>query len=147
MNMSLSELLQKRLVEKVEPDKQLALDLLKAAERDLKTANDNLKMEHNGWALAIAYNSMLQAGRALMAVKGYRAFSDSHHLAVVQFCAAVLPVDASALASAFNKLRVRRHDVVYGETKSDSVGTDEAARAMEKAKLFIGKIEEMASKK
>jgi uncharacterized protein (UPF0332 family) len=142
MNMPLDELLRKRLIEKVEPDKEVAADLLHAAQRDLKTATDNLGMGHYDWAVAIAYNAMLQAGRAIMAFKGYRAFSESHHLAVVQFCASFLPSETSPLVTAFNKLRVRRHDVVYGEISRDSVGKDEAERALGKAQSFITVIQE-----
>ena len=138
--MSLSELLKKDLVRKVDPDKEKGKELLLISERDLKVAADNFKAENYNWALAIAYNSMLSAGRALMSIKGYRASSETHHLAVVQYCAAVLPKEASELASSFNRFRVRRHDVVYGE--SDSVGKDEAARAIDKAKEFHDIIKE-----
>jgi uncharacterized protein (UPF0332 family) len=101
----------------------------------LNAAGDNLKTGHPEWALAISYNAMLSAGMALMAHKGYRTFAEAHHLAVVQFCAAVLPKDSSDLVSTFNRYRVRRHDVVYGE--SGSVGEDEAKRAVENAKKFV----------
>jgi len=73
-----------------------------------------------------------------MAYKGYRTYAEAHHLAVVQFCAAVLPKESSTLISTFNRYRVRRHDVVYGE--SDSVGENEAKRAVENAKNFVSAI-------
>ncbi len=141
--MDLERLLRERLIEKVTADKAMALSLLEAAAKDLKTAEDNVGIGHFEWGLAIAYNGMLNAGRALMAAKGYRAFSESHHLAVVQFCAAVLPEDASGLVSTFNRLRMRRHDVVYGEIAKDSVGEEEAKRALQKAKLFIEEIRKL----
>ena len=106
--MNLSELLKKDLVRKTEPDKTKSKELLATAERDIKVAIDNLKKENYDWALAIAYNSMLSAGRALMASKGYIPVSVAHHLAVVQFCAAVLPSESGGLANAFNRYRVRR---------------------------------------
>jgi len=110
--MNLEELLRKRLVEKTERDAKAADSLLLNAERDLKVAEGNLKMGNSDWALAIAYNAMLSSGRALMAREGYRATSESHHFAVVQFCATFLPEKTSGLANAFNRYRVRRHDVV-----------------------------------
>lgn len=82
---------------------------------------------------------MLQSGRALMAAKGYRAFTDEHHYNVVQFCSAVLPQDASLLATMFNKLRGRRHDVVYGEAAD--VDIEEAKRAVANARSFLQVIE------
>lgn len=139
--MNLEELLRKRLVEKVEKDAKLAADLMIASTHDLQAAEDNLKIKHPDWALAIAYNAMLSAGRGLMAAKGFRATAEAHHLAVVQFCAAILPADSSYLVNTFNRYRVRRHDVVYGE--ADSVGEDEARRALENARKFVLKIEEL----
>ena len=139
--MNLKELLQKRLVEKTKPDTQLSSKLMVDARRDISVAEDNLKMKHADWTLAIAYNAMLSAGRALMAAKGYRAFSESHHLAVVQFCASIMPPESSALVNSFNRYRVRRHEVVYGE--AGSVGEDEARKAVESAKEFVKKMEEL----
>jgi len=87
------------------------------------------------WALAIAYNSMLSAGRALMASKGYSPSSEAHHVAVVEYCAAVLPPEEAGLVSSFNRYRVRRHDVVYGV--AESTGKAEAENAIKKAREFL----------
>lgn len=138
MSMNLSELLNKGIIRKVDPDKSLAKELLALAERDLKTAADNLNANNHDWALAIAYNAMLSSGRALLAYRGYATSSENHHLGVVQFCAAVLPADSSGLVALFNRYRVRRHDVVYGAVKS--VGSDEAGKATENAKMFVERI-------
>jgi uncharacterized protein (UPF0332 family) len=141
MKMNLTELLKKNLIEKIEPDEKLCNELLANAERDLKAAEDNLKTEHPDWALAIAYNAMLSAGRALMAKKGYRALSEAHHIAVVQFCAATLPSESSTLVAIFNRYRIRRNEVVYGE--AESVGIDEAKKAIDNATKFIEAIKKM----
>ncbi|MEM3555627.1 MAG: HEPN domain-containing protein [Candidatus Micrarchaeia archaeon] len=139
--MNLKELLQKRLVEKSTQDLKLSAKFLSDAHRDISAAEDNLKTKHPDWALAIAYNAMLSAGMALMAYKGYRTFAESHHVAVVQFCAAVMPPDSATLVSVFNRYRVRRHDVIYGE--SSSVGEDEARKAIENTKKFVEQIEKI----
>lgn len=141
----MSELLKKSLIKQVEPDENTAIELLEKAGRDVSAAEDNLKIGRLDWALAIAYNAMLTAGRALMAKKGYRPYSESHHLAVVQFCAAMMPSDSSGLVVSFNRYRVRRHDVVYGE--GESVGEEEARKAISRAKEFVGKITEKCGKK
>jgi len=133
--MSLSELLKKDVIRKTDPDIEKAGNLLKISERDLKAADDNIKNENYDWALAIAYNAMLSAGSALMAKNGFRTASDAYHLAVVQYCAAVLPKEAAVLAHSFNRYRVRRHDAVYGE--AESVGKDEAKNAIENANKFV----------
>ena len=143
--MDLSELLRKDLIRKTGPDSAKAKELLAMAERDVKAAADNLGSGNYDWALAIAYNAMLSAGRALMSSKGYSPVSEAHHLAVVQFCAALLPADAAGLAHTFNRYRVRRHDVIYGE--AESVGKEEARRAIENAKLFVKSIKGRVGKK
>jgi hypothetical protein len=76
-----------------------------------------------------------------MAKKGYLPVSESHHLAVVQFCAAILPSESIGLAKMFNRYRVRRHDVVYGTT--GSVGKDEAKSAIINADNFITQIKKV----
>lgn len=143
--MSLSDLLKKHMVEKVDPDDKRAADLLESTGRDLKTASDNLRLGHPEWALAISYNAMLSAGMALMAQMGYRPFTESHHLAVVRFCASVLPLESAPLAEKFNRYRMRRHDVIYGEP--DSVGEEEAKRALATAEKFVELIKTHMKKK
>lgn len=133
--MDLQELLKKRQIREVAPAAQRADDLISSAERDIKAAQAMLSSQNYEWALAISYNAMLSAGMALMARKGYAASSDSHHIAIVQFCASSMPADTSALVQIFNKYRVRRHEVVYGE--AGSVGKNEAENAIENARKFL----------
>jgi uncharacterized protein (UPF0332 family) len=128
-------MLKKDLARKTEADKAQVGELLKKAEEDLEDAKYNLAGGKYGWAVVIAYNAMLSAGRALMSSKGYRPSSESHHLSVVQFCAAVMPADTIELTSLFNKYRAKRHDIVYGETRK--TGKEEAARAIRKAGEFV----------
>ena len=137
--MNLAVLLKKDLVRKIEPCPEETKELLEKANEDIETAQYNFNGKKYGWAVAIAYNAMLSAGVGLMEYKGYRAVSENHHLAVVNFCGAVLPQDAHGLVSLFNKFRKRRHDVIYGE--AGSVGEAEARRAIEKAKELVGLIE------
>jgi len=137
--MNLNKLLKNDTIRKIEPDKKLANEFLELSKKDLKSAEANIKIKQFNWALAIAYNSMLYAGRAIMTFKGYKTSSDAHHLGVVQFCAAILPEESSQLASIFNRYRTRRNDVVYGE--AESVGEDEAKTAIKNAKKFVSEIE------
>ncbi len=140
MKLNLSELLNKKLLRKIPQDESTAKALLAKAAKDIQAAEDNFRTNNFDWSLAIAYNAMLSAGRALMVLKGYAPNSDSHHLAIVQYCAAVLIQDSSELVAAFNRYRIRRHDVVYGE--EGSVGKEEAEKAIENAKKFVQKIKE-----
>lgn len=139
--MNLQELLRKGTLERVAQDRKSAEQLLDSAEHNIDVAEDNLVRTHHGWALAIAYNAMLSAGRALMAARGYRAAGEGHHLAVVQFCAAVVRTESDALVGAFNRYRIRRHNVVYGQAASVSEG--EAKGAVTNAKEFVNKIKGM----
>lgn len=58
--------------------------LLQLAKRDIGTAERNLP-ESPDWAYSIAYNSILQAGRALMFNDGYRPRGGEQHATVVEF--------------------------------------------------------------
>mgnify|MGYP001572894225 CR=1 FL=1 len=124
---------------KVAPDLPLAKELLANARNDLLVAQKNMDAGDNGWALAIAYNAMLSAGRALMAQEGYGTMADGHHVAVVQFCSTRLGQEASDLINAFNHYRVRRHGVFYGQ--SPPVGENEAKTAIERAGVFLDLVE------
>ena len=140
MSVNLSELLKKGLVRKVGVDAALAQELLVNAKNDLVVAQKNLDAKDNGWALAIAYNAMLSAGRALMAQEGYGTLADGYHVVVVHFCSARLNQEASDLINAFNRYRVRRHGVLYGQALA--VGENEAKTAIERARQFVQKISE-----
>jgi len=141
MRMSLADLLKNREIEKCAPDAEMARRLLASAKTGLGAAEDNLLIKLPEVALTLAYQSMLNAGRALMAHMGYRAFSQNHHKGVVNFCAEVLPTASSTLTRAFNRYRVRRHDIVYGEVEENSVGADEAKEAIAQARELVGIVE------
>ena len=143
--MSLSEMLKKRELEKVDPDAKTAEKLLKVAQDGIAAAQDNLKMGHPDVALTLAYAAMLNAGRGLMASKGYRGHSDAYHKNVVNFCAAILPAESGPLVALFNRYRIRRHDIVYGEIEGGSVGDAEALNAIGKAKEFLNLIKSKIS--
>ncbi len=139
MSRSLSELVKKREIRRVDPDNAKAFKLRSKATDDLLAAQDMLKAKRLGWALAISYNSMLTAGLALMAKTGYWPSSDSHHVSVVQYCAHALGPSSSDLVKLFNRYRLKRHDVVYGE--AESVGEDEAASAIRYAGEFLALVQ------
>ena len=70
--MSLEELLRSRIIRRTRPDRRLALDSIKRARRDIDTAKTLMANEKFDWSLAVSYNAMQAAGRALMFDKGYR---------------------------------------------------------------------------
>jgi hypothetical protein len=66
------------------PDQNEITQLLQLAKRDLNTAKRNLD-DAPDWAYSIAYNPILQAGRALMFFTGYRPRGSEQHSTVVEF--------------------------------------------------------------
>ncbi len=100
--------------------------------------------EHNyDWALSIAYNAMLQAARALMYFKGYRASSSGGHYAVIQFVKTAFTKEFSEeTLRYFDKLRHKRHMAVYEE--ADLLSAKEAAYAIEEAQRFLEKAKNLA---
>jgi len=136
--MSLSELLSKGLVEKFQSDKEQVKNEIEIAKNDLSSAKKMLSIDEWGWAHNTAYNAMLQAGRALMFFKGYRAKSAEHHLAVVSFVQAVFPSKfPPEVLQAFSKARLRRNESMYD--RAGSISPTQGKNLVEKADLFVNK--------
>ena len=91
------------------------------------------------WSLAVSYNAMLTAGRALMFERGYRPSSTEGHAAVVRFLHAALGNEAKDRATMImNGMRKKRHRIVYEEM--DIVSEDEAEQAVKWAEEFVKRI-------
>ncbi|MFH1286003.1 MAG: HEPN domain-containing protein [Candidatus Micrarchaeota archaeon] len=138
--MSLEKLLEEGVIEAIEPTRELVENALSAAEKDLATARTVLETDNFDWTLAIAYNAMLQAGRALVFSEGYRATGVEAHKTVVRFCAEKLVRESGFLVKLFDKMRVRRHRVIYEER--GTVSKSEAEDAVRKAEEFVGVVKE-----
>ena len=123
------------LIRKLPVDRKKVDDALAHARRDLATAGTILANDQD-WAYTIAYNAVLQAGRALMFSKGYRPDGANQHVAVVKF--AELFLDPSDTIT-FDRMRRKRNSSVY-----DTAGTiteSEAEFALEQAEILVRKIE------
>ncbi|MFO7624783.1 MAG: HEPN domain-containing protein [Anaerolineales bacterium] len=114
--------------------------LLELAKRDLNTAMRNLE-EAPDWAYSIAYNSILQAGRALMFFTGYRPRGSEQHATVVEFVEERLGPTFSNQVKLFDQMRRKRHRVIY--EVSGLVSRKEAEQAIEFAKKFVEQISEV----
>jgi len=84
---------------------------LARARRDLSTA-EGLLGKDDDWALAVAYNAVLQAGRALMFAQGYRPSSVEGHKTIFVFLREALASQHASLVTYFNRVRVKRHTAV-----------------------------------
>jgi len=140
--MSLDELLKDRIVQRIEPDKKLAKRNLKIALRDLSAAQHLLDEETYDWALSIAYNAMLQAGRALMFLKGFRPSTQFGHIAVLRYLRATFREQLTErIVDVFDQMRRKRHRAVYEAV--DVVSRDEAQNALKWAHEFVNKVKEV----
>ena len=137
--MSLEELLRDNTIRRISPDTALATRALKRTSRDIATAKTLIQNGDFDWALAIAYNAMLSAGRALMFNQGYRPSSTEGHVAVIKYLQVVLGSETdNRLVTILNGMRKKRHRIVYEEM--DVVSEDEAKRAVKWAEEFVEKI-------
>lgn len=91
---------------------------------------------NSDWAYTIAYNAILQAGRALMFSKGYRPDGSHQHIAVVKFAALFLEENDAII---FDRMRRKRNSSVYDT--AGSVSETEADSAVRHAELLVGRIE------
>lgn len=125
------------LIRKIPADQKRVTDLLVLARRDISTSRTLLETSHD-WAYTVAYNAVLQAGRALMASRGYRPDGQNQHISVVKFAMLFLE-EKDALV--FDRMRRKRHTSVY-----DAAGTVSAAEAefaVEQAEHLTGVIERL----
>jgi len=132
MKMNLEKLLEENKIEKVEK-KEFDSSL---AERDLKTAKDTFNSNNFDWALSIAYNACLQAGRALMFHLGYRPKGKNQHKTVFEFL--LLTNIDNELADYFDSIRKTRHVAVYEE--SGYVSKKTAEEVIKQSELLVHKI-------
>lgn len=139
---SLEELLRRRVIGRIKPNRALALNALKRAKRDIDTAKTLISNEKLDWSLAVSYNAMLAAGRALMFAKGYRPSSTEGHLAVVKFLNATLENEmCDKMIMVMNGMRKKRHRIVYEEM--DIVSKNEAEQAVRWAEEFVNTVAEI----
>ena len=137
--MSLERLLSEGKIEAIEENEELIKKALGRAENDLKSAKIQFDNEGYDWALAIAYNAMLQCGRALMFSRGYRPKGEYKHVAVIEFVHSEFGNDfSSRLIKLFDSFRKKRNKIVYEEI--DIVSADEAEESIKFAEEFIKKV-------
>jgi len=145
MRLSLDELLRSRVIRKIRPNPELAINTVRRANRDIDTAKMLISNKKFDWSLAVAYNAMLTAGRALMFDRGYRPSSMEGHIAVVKFLRISLRIDVSdRMVMVMDSMRKKRHRIVYEEM--DIVSEVEAEQAVRWAEEFVKKIDEIIQK-
>lgn len=140
--MNLSDLLSKGLVEKFQSDPEQIKKEMDIAKNDISSAKNMLTIREWGWAHNVAYNAMLQAGRALMFSKGYRPKSSEHHVAVVSFMEAVYSAKfSSEVLQSFGKARLRRSESMYD--RAGSISEKQGRNLVDKAEILVKKTQEI----
>ena len=89
------------LIKRLPVDKKKVEDAVLHARHDIETARVILPTDYD-WAYTIAYNAVLQAGRALMFSKGYRPDGKSQHISVVKFAGLFLDSNDTVI---FDRMR------------------------------------------
>ncbi len=111
--MNFEDLQKKKLIENYQVTTEEIKSILEAARSDIKTAQ-NLLNTDICWAFNIAYNSILEAGIALMHTKGFRPTGEAKHVSVILFLRKALGKDYQSDLDRFNQMRRRRNKAVYG---------------------------------
>jgi uncharacterized protein (UPF0332 family) len=130
----IEDLQRQGLIKKIPVDQKKVNDARAHARRDLITAGTLLASDRD-WAYTIAYNAVLQAGRALMFSKGYRPTGANQHISVVQFAGLYLHQNDTIT---FDRMRRKRNSSVY-----DTAGTIsecEAESALSQAEDLVKKL-------
>ena len=141
-----SERLSDDMWEKITINKELVKNALSLAKRDLKTARNVFNDKDYDWALSIAYNAMLQAGRALMFSRGYRPKGQYKHVAVIKFIESKFDKEfTSQVLFIFNKMRKKRHIAVYEQVNITS--KEEAENAINWSEKLVNKVEKILKNK
>ncbi len=124
--MPYEKLLSERRIKKQSPKPGPVRDLLSLAERDARVAAQTLEVDTD-WAFNIAYNSVLQASRALMLKEGYRFRGPDQHATVVRFLNEALGQKLPDELATFDQMRRKRHRAVYDT--AGRIGASEAEQA------------------
>jgi len=111
--MKFDELQKRNLIEKYSVPAEEIEAILEASRSDLKTSQKLLNTDIC-WAFNIAYNSILEAGIALMYKKGFRPIGEAKHVSVILFLRKILGREYEGHLNRFDQMRRRRNKAVYG---------------------------------
>ena len=130
----IEDLQRQGLIKTVPVDKKKIQDARDLALRDIVTAR-SLLANNQDWAYTIAYNAVLQAGRALMFSQGYRPDGANQHVSVVKFVELYLDKNDGII---FDRMRRKRNSSVYDA--AGSITESVAAFALREAEDLVEKI-------
>jgi len=132
MKMNFEKLLNSKKIEVVVKEER---DFAKVDD-DLRSAEDNLKLNNFEWTMSISYQAVLRASMNLMALLGYRAIGKEHHKNTFEFLRAC-ELDED-LVDFFDKVRIKRNEFLYRGI--DEVSKSEASEILTSARKLVLKI-------
>ena len=144
MSAKYEKLLNRGLIKPFKASGPQIISRIQLAKRDIKVARTTMAHDRD-WAFSIAYNAILQATRALMFAEGFRpAAGEGQHKAAVQFAEIVLGDKFQDEIYIFDKMRSKRHRVIYDV--SGLVSQAEARQAFDFAVRYVGMVEKILAR-
>ncbi len=132
--MAIDDLLRSGRIHRERISRAEVQEALKLADRDLRVAR-KLMGEELDWGFTVAYNAVLQAGRAFMFANGYRPASAEGHKNTFAFLATALGPEHGDLVSYFDRMRNKRNQAVYG--MAGRIAETEARNLLKQATDFV----------
>ena len=118
-------------VEKQSPNSQKAIALMRKSIRRIEHVKiQTLNSEDAEFLFEDIYESIREAGQALMALKGYKPLS---HEAVIAFVRDIYKIDAEKI-NRFDRYRKIRNKLVY---EADKISIDDVKGALQFAIIFV----------
>ena len=133
--MNLQECFRKRLLRNDRPDPPRARRSLQVSKAKLEHARRAYEHELYDASLVLAYTSMFHAARALLFKDG---IVEKSHVCLVEYLReryARRGTLSEGLVNTLDRLRVDRHEAIYG--LEESVDEEQAQNALEKAEEFV----------
>lgn len=132
--MNFKNLIDEGKIKPIKSSKEEINEILSLADRDIKMAEFVLSQDLD-WAFSIAYNAALQASRAYMYSKGYRASSDQAHKNTFAFMKADLGKECEELVSFFDRMRPKRNRAIYDT--AGIITETEVKELFKKSKAYV----------
>ncbi|MDD5736906.1 MAG: HEPN domain-containing protein [Candidatus Omnitrophica bacterium] len=129
-----AEYLEKGLLKKQKPDTRAVEKMIIRAQKDLKAAKANLKIDEE-ISYTVSYTAMLHAARAFILLKGYRPTDGYQHKTAVEFMSEYLGDEHKRVIEHFDRMRRNRNTFTY--EVSLSISMTEAENAVTTAGEFV----------
>lgn len=125
--MKIDELIEKNLIRKERINKEEILGSLELAERFLRRAEGNLKINFWDVAFLLAYNSLFHSARALLFVHGYK---ERSHWAMILALKEIYSKNEKVrkILDLIDSYRISRHAIQYKGSLCTKIDAEEAVK-------------------